>query len=74
MSDERIRLFVALTLPDQVRDALVAWRADAVGALGGLRLLDQEQLHVTLCFLGWQSSDTVEIMIHVCTDAFWSAK
>jgi RNA 2',3'-cyclic 3'-phosphodiesterase len=64
VSDDRARLFVALELPARVREALVDWRAEGVGvgcggspgeglaAGGGLRLVDPENLHVTLCFLG----------------------
>ncbi|ADB51663.1 2'-5' RNA ligase family protein [Conexibacter woesei] len=47
------RLFVALDLPAEVRDALVAWRAPVLAAAeGGLRAVDPAALHVTLCFLG----------------------
>ena len=49
---------MALELPAAVRDALDAWRRAVTGAPGaegppaGLRLLDPDALHVTLCFLG----------------------
>lgn len=56
MTAECIRLFVALELPVEIRERLLAWRSEAVRELSGLRLLDPEQLHVTLCFLGWQDS------------------
>lgn len=47
------RLFVALDLPAEVREALVAWRAPLLAAAeGGLRAVDPAALHVTLCFLG----------------------
>jgi 2'-5' RNA ligase len=52
--EEPARLFVALELPPAARGALAEWRADVVGDGGGPRLLDPEDLHVTLCFLGWQ--------------------
>jgi 2'-5' RNA ligase len=48
----RARLFVALELPAEVRAALVGWASDAVGGEPGVRLLDAEALHLTLCFLG----------------------
>jgi 2'-5' RNA ligase len=57
VSDEKIRLFVALELPPAVREALVEWRLEAVRGLDGLRLIRPEDLHVTLCFLGWQPGD-----------------
>src|SRR5947209_8563612 len=59
MRDERIRLFVALELPELVRDALVGWRDQALGRARDLRALDVGSLHVTLCFLGWQDSDEI---------------
>ena len=54
MSGERARLFVALELPAEARDALVAWRREAAPERAALRLIAREYLHVTLCFLGWQ--------------------
>lgn len=54
MGEERARLFVALDLPDAVREALVAWRAPLLAGVVGERLrpVAPEALHVTLCFLG----------------------
>ncbi len=43
------RLFVALDLPAEVRARLAGW---ARRCASGLRLLEAETLHVTLCFLG----------------------
>ena len=43
-----VRLFVAADLPDDVRDALVAWRPSD----DALRPVAPEYLHVTLAFLG----------------------
>jgi RNA 2',3'-cyclic 3'-phosphodiesterase len=51
-----VRLFVAVELPEEVRDALAAWRPrDAA-----LRPVTAEGLHVTLCFLGWRDEAAVE--------------
>jgi 2'-5' RNA ligase len=47
---ERIRLFLALRLPEDVLDAFAAWQ-DAVLS-GDLRVVPREHLHVTLAFLG----------------------
>jgi 2'-5' RNA ligase len=49
----KARLFVALDLPEDAREALVAWRERALGGRGELRLLDPAALHVTLVFLGY---------------------
>jgi RNA 2',3'-cyclic 3'-phosphodiesterase len=63
---ERVRLFVALELPDEVRGALVGWRSGAVHALDGVRLLPPDRLHVTLCFLGSRSQHEVEPIAAAC--------
>jgi 2'-5' RNA ligase len=55
------RLFVALDPPPQVRGELAAWAREAAAALGlgghggreeGVRVLAEDSLHLTLCFLG----------------------
>jgi 2'-5' RNA ligase len=55
------RLFVAVDLPDALREQLIAWAREAVGGLDfatlagaerPLRLLEADTLHLTLCFLG----------------------
>ena len=59
----RARLFVALDLPEDVREALAAWgRAVATrdGAERRLRLIPPSALHVTLCFLGWRDEGQAE--------------
>ena len=66
---DRARLFVALELPGDVRDAVVRWRSSAVGEMGGLRLIAAEHLHVTLCFLGWRQGDEVERIAQACAQA-----
>jgi 2'-5' RNA ligase len=47
----KARLFVALDLPEDAREALVAWRQRALDH-PDLRLVVPEALHVTLVFLG----------------------
>jgi RNA 2',3'-cyclic 3'-phosphodiesterase len=48
--DERIRLFLALRLPEPVLDGVVRWQRERLP--GGLRVVAREHLHVTLAFLG----------------------
>jgi 2'-5' RNA ligase len=48
-SHDRLRLFCALRLPDDVLDRLERWQAEQ---LSGGRDVPREQLHVTLAFLG----------------------
>ena len=59
---ERVRLFVALELPADVRLALAGWRP----AARGLRLIDPDALHVTLCFLGWRSEAEIDSIMEAC--------
>lgn len=67
MSEARLRLFVALELPDSVRDVLARWRAHLGGPwAGALRPVNRESLHVTLCFLGWCMEDDVEAVAAAC--------
>jgi 2'-5' RNA ligase len=49
--DERLRLFCALRLPDDVVDALVEWQPGAAGE-ARVRLVPRPNLHVTVAFLG----------------------
>lgn len=61
MPGERVRLFAALDLPDDVRDVVTAWRAPLLEAEPRLlRPVAPEALHVTLCFLGQLDAGDVE--------------
>ena len=55
--DERLRLFLALRLPEPVLDILVEWQP---AALSGGRIVRRENLHVTLAFLGHRPRDELE--------------
>ncbi|HET7572217.1 MAG TPA: RNA 2',3'-cyclic phosphodiesterase [Gaiellaceae bacterium] len=48
--DERLRLFLALRLPDEALDEVEAWQRAELP--GGVRLVPRADLHVTLAFLG----------------------
>lgn len=69
MSVRALRLFVALSLPEVVRDQLVAWRASAVGAVDGLRPVRRDDLHVTLCFLGSVPAGAASDVLDACAVA-----
>jgi 2'-5' RNA ligase len=60
LKSPRIRLFVALDLPDEVLDRVVAWRDAVFERRRDLRMLDRYSLHVTLAFLGYQAERDVE--------------
>lgn len=51
---ERIRLFVAVDLPAEVRESLAGWAAERARELPALRALAADSLHLTLAFLGWR--------------------
>jgi RNA 2',3'-cyclic 3'-phosphodiesterase len=64
----RARLFVALELPADVRIALHEWRSAQLARVDGLRLVESEALHVTLCFLGSQRVDEIDSIAQACSE------
>jgi RNA 2',3'-cyclic 3'-phosphodiesterase len=58
--DERIRLFVALRLPDEIVRRLSAWQRAELDGAPGARLVPPGNLHITLAFLGSRSVTDVE--------------
>ena len=54
----RVRLFTALDLPGDVRAGLAAWQGEECSD-DALRPVDEEALHVTLCFLGHMPAKAV---------------
>jgi RNA 2',3'-cyclic 3'-phosphodiesterase len=59
LKSPRARLFVALDLPDDVREGVVAWGREAL-ADPALRPVPPESLHVTLAFLGYRPEKEIE--------------
>ena len=55
----RARLFVALDLPDAIRQGIAAWGEEAL-ADPALRPVPAESLHITLAFLGSGPEEDVE--------------
>jgi len=51
-SDERLRLFLALRLPSEAVERLVAWQQETFATVPDVRPVRAEQVHVTLAFLG----------------------
>ena len=60
------RLFAALELPADAREALVQWRAGVVSEVPGLRPVRPEDLHATLCFLGSRPVGDVDAISAAC--------
>jgi len=67
LKSPRARLFVALDLPDRVRDGLAAWQGSALSKVEALRPLAAAQLHVTLCFLSYHPERDIERIAAVVT-------
>jgi 2'-5' RNA ligase len=59
LKSPRARLFVALDLPDDVREGIVAWGRGAL-ADPALRPVAPESLHITLAFLGYRPEKEIE--------------
>jgi 2'-5' RNA ligase len=57
---ERLRLFVALVLPADVVDRLVAWQRKELAGAGETRIVPAENLHVTMAFLGGRPASEAE--------------
>jgi 2'-5' RNA ligase len=63
--DERLRLFLALRLPEQVLDAVEAWQAQ----LRGVRVVPRDHLHVTLAFLGSRPAGELDAIVDALRSA-----
>jgi 2'-5' RNA ligase len=72
--DERLRLFVALPLPADAVERLVAWQAKELAGLDETRFVPAENLHVTLAFLGWRPASDVTGVLGVLHEAARSAE
>jgi 2'-5' RNA ligase len=59
LKSPRARLFVALDLPEPVREALVRWQREEL-ADPALRPVRPESLHLTLVFLGYRPEKEIE--------------
>ena len=64
--DDRLRLFLALQLPEDVLDVLEGWRD---GHLGGGRAVVRDALHVTLAFLGARPARELPSIVGALRDA-----
>src|SRR3954471_7376425 len=60
--DERLRLFLALRLPEPVLDVLEAWQGEHLGG-GGVRVVPRAHLHITLAFLGSRPAAELEAVV-----------
>lgn len=63
--DERLRLFCALRLPEDVLDGLQAWQAEQLSE----RIVPRENLHATLAFLGSRPATELPAIAAVLAEA-----
>jgi RNA 2',3'-cyclic 3'-phosphodiesterase len=68
LKSPRARLFVALDLPDEVRDGVVAWGREALTD-PALRPVAPESLHITLAFLGHRPEKEIERIVEVVAES-----
>jgi 2'-5' RNA ligase len=64
--DERLRLFLALRLSDEVLDEIEGWQR---AQLPNVRRVPREHLHVTLVFLGHRPAGELESIVGALRDA-----
>jgi RNA 2',3'-cyclic 3'-phosphodiesterase len=64
--DERIRLFLALRIPEDVLDETERWQAEW---LARVRIVPRGHLHVTLAFLGHRPAGELEPVLDALRDA-----
>jgi RNA 2',3'-cyclic 3'-phosphodiesterase len=67
--DARLRLFLALQLPDDVVRTLVEWQARALSASAERRIVPPGNLHVTLAFLGHRPAAELPAILRVLEEA-----
>jgi RNA 2',3'-cyclic 3'-phosphodiesterase len=64
--DERLRLFLALRLPERVLREIEDWQR---GQLPGVRLVRREHLHITLAFLGHRPARELDPIVWALREA-----
>lgn len=64
LKSPRARLFVALDLPDELREGVASWGGEAL-ADPALRAVAIESLHITLAFLGYRPEKEIEAIAAV---------
>ncbi|HEY2183222.1 MAG TPA: RNA 2',3'-cyclic phosphodiesterase [Gaiellaceae bacterium] len=69
--DERLRLFLALRLPDDVLDEVEHWQREQ---LRNVRMVPREHLHITLAFLGHRPAAELESIVGALREAVEGAR
>ncbi len=68
----RVKLFVALDLPEAAREGIDAWGAREL-ADPALRRVPPQSLHVTLAFLGWRAEREISRLAEIVAESGVSA-
>ena len=66
---DRLRLFVALPLPEETVERLVRWQREVLDPPPGTRLVLPGNLHVTLAFLGARPAEEVDWVVGALVEA-----
>jgi RNA 2',3'-cyclic 3'-phosphodiesterase len=61
----RLRLFVALLLPDEIVEPLAEWQTRELAGQPGLRIVPRANLHITVAFLGGRPADDLGGILRV---------
>jgi 2'-5' RNA ligase len=73
-ADERLRLFLALRLPEPVLDAVEAWQHKHFqGVASGIRTVPRDDLHITVAFLGHRPAGELQAVLRELRAAASSA-
>ena len=66
--DERLRLFLALRLPEPALDLLEAWQRERLPPQR-VRPVPRDHLHVTLAFLGHRPAGELPVIVQALREA-----
>ncbi|HET7857177.1 MAG TPA: RNA 2',3'-cyclic phosphodiesterase [Gaiellaceae bacterium] len=66
---ERLRLFVAFRLPEDVLERLVSWQRGVLRPPQGVRLVPEENLHATIAFLGHRPAEELDAIAGAAREA-----
>ena len=63
--NETIRCFIAIELPIEIKNQIESYIAELINLAPKLKWVKKEGLHITIKFLGNQSTQKIENMINV---------
>ncbi len=63
-----MRVFVAFDLPDKIKEKIIDLKQLISGRTGKIRLVTNDNMHITIKFLGDQPSSTVNRIVEILSD------